>query len=134
MRSVSASSIRSASEEYGYVAPDPLHPWLIYGGKVTVYDERTGQTRDVSPTYDRKTYRFDRTNPLVWNRVDKRTLYLGLNVVFATRDGGHSWRAISPDLTRHDPGEPATLAAFAAAIPQRQASRRHLQPLAVVSR
>jgi photosystem II stability/assembly factor-like uncharacterized protein len=100
-------------EEYGYVAPDPLHPWLIYGGKTTVYDERTGQTADVSPTYDRKTYRFDRTNPLIWNRVDKRTLYLGLNVVFATRDGGKTWRQISPDLTRENPGEPATLAHYA---------------------
>jgi photosystem II stability/assembly factor-like uncharacterized protein len=100
-------------EEYGYVAPDPLHPWLIYGGKASVYDERTGQTRDVSPTYDRRAYRFDRTNPLVFNRVDKRTLYLGLNVVFATRDGGRNWRTISPDLTRADPGEPATLAHFA---------------------
>ncbi len=101
------------TEEYGYVAPDPLHPWLIYGGKVTVYDERTGQTQDVSPTYDRKRYRFDRTNPLVWNRVDKRTLYLGLNVVFATRDGGRTWTTISPDLTRENPGEPPTLARFA---------------------
>ncbi len=105
-------------EEYGYVAPDPLHPWLIYGGKVTVYDERTGQTQDVSPTYDRKTYRFDRTNPLVWNRVDKHELYVGLNVVFATRDGGHTWRTISPDLTRKNPGEPATLASFASGDPQ----------------
>jgi photosystem II stability/assembly factor-like uncharacterized protein len=104
-------------EEYGYVAPDPLHPWLIYGGKVSVYDERTGQTADVSPTYDRKRYRFDRTNPLVWNRVDQRTLYLGLNVVFATRDGGRTWRRISPDLTRLDPGEPKTLAHFAADDP-----------------
>jgi len=101
------------TEEYGYVAPDPLHPWLIYGGKTTVYDERTGQTQDVSPTYDRTTYRFDRTNPLIWNRVDKHVLYLGLNVVFMTRDGGHSWKTISPDLTRKDPGEPATLAHFA---------------------
>ncbi len=105
-------------EEYGYVAPDPLHPWLIYGGKTTVYDERTGQTRDVSPTYDRKRYRFDRTNPLVWNRVDKHELYLGLNVVFATRDGGATWRTISPDLTRPDPGQPATLANFDADDPQ----------------
>jgi len=104
-------------EEYGYVAPDPLHPWLIFGGKVTVYDERTGQTQDVSPTYDRTKYRFDRTNPLVWNRVDKRVLYLGLNVVFATRDGGKTWREISPDLTRQSPGEPATLAAFASGDP-----------------
>ncbi len=104
-------------EEYGYVAPDPLHPWLIYGGKTTVYDERTGQTQDVSPTYDRTTYRFDRTNPLIWNRVDKHVLYLGLNVVFATQNGGHSWKIISPDLTRKNPGEPATLAHFAQSDP-----------------
>ncbi len=101
-------------EEYGYVAPDPLHPWLIYGGKASVYDERTNQTHDVSPTYDRKAFRFDRTNPLIFNRVDKRTLYLGLSVVFATRDGGHSWTPVSPDLTRPNPGQPATLAKFAA--------------------
>ena len=30
-------------EEYGYVAPDPLHPNLVYGGKVTVFDRNTGQ-------------------------------------------------------------------------------------------
>jgi len=107
------------TEEYGYVAPDPLHPWLIYGGKTTVYDERTGQTQDVSPTYDRKTYRFDRTNPLVWNRVDKHVLYLGLNVIFATRDGGRSWHVISPDLTRPNPGQPATLEHFASGDPVR---------------
>ncbi|HEY8312943.1 MAG TPA: hypothetical protein VIG51_02110 [Candidatus Baltobacteraceae bacterium] len=106
------------TEEYGYVAPDPLHPWLIYGGKTTVYDERTGQTQDVSPTYDRKKYRFDRTNPLIWNRVDKHVLYLGLNVIFATRNGGHSWKIISPDLTRKDPGEPASLGNLAADDPQ----------------
>ncbi len=106
------------TEEYGYVAPDPHHPWLIYGGKTTVYDERTGQTQDVSPTFDRKTYRFDRTNPLVWDRVDGTTLYLGLNVVFATRDGGHTWAVVSPDLTRANPGEPATLARFAAGDPK----------------
>ncbi len=104
-------------EEYGYVAPDPFHPWLIYGGKVSVYDERTGQTRDVSPTFDRKTYRFDRTDPLVFNRVDRRTLYLGLNVVFATVDGGRNWRTISPDLTRPRPGEPETLRGFTADDP-----------------
>ena len=118
------------TEEYGYVAPDPRHPWLIYGGKTTVYDERTGQTQDVSPTYDRKTYRFDRTNPLVWDRVDGRTLYLGLNVVFATRDGGHSWKKISPDLTRERPGEPASLGAFAASDPANGTHRGVIYSLA----
>src|SRR6185312_6808863 len=35
-------------EEYGYVAPDPLNPRFIYGGKVTRYDTETSQTQDVS--------------------------------------------------------------------------------------
>jgi hypothetical protein len=30
-------------EEYGYAAPDPRDPDLVYGGKVTRYDRRTGQ-------------------------------------------------------------------------------------------
>jgi photosystem II stability/assembly factor-like uncharacterized protein len=117
-------------EEYGYVAPDPHHPWLIYGGKTTVYDERTGQTHDVSPTFDRKAYRFDRTNPLVWDRVRGTTLYLGLNVVFATRDGGHTWSVVSPDLTRANPGEPATLARFAADDPKNGKHRGVIYSLA----
>jgi len=36
-------------EEYGYVAPDPLDPNLIYGGKVTKFNRTTAQTQDVSP-------------------------------------------------------------------------------------
>jgi hypothetical protein len=44
--------------------------------------------------------------------VDKRTLYLGSSVIFATRDGGRTWNSISPDLTRKHPGVPANLGAF----------------------
>ena len=36
-------------EEYGYVAPDPLDPDIVYGGKVTRYDRRTGQVQNVGP-------------------------------------------------------------------------------------
>ena len=36
-------------EEYGYAAPDPRDPDLVYGGKVTRYDRRTGQVSDVGP-------------------------------------------------------------------------------------
>ena len=100
-------------EEYGYVAPDPLHPNLIYGGKATVFDRNTGQTRDVSPVVLRTgQYRFNRTAPLIFSVADPHVLYLGSNVLFATRDGGNSWRTISPDLTREDPGIPATLGPF----------------------
>ena len=100
-------------EEYGYVAPDPLHPNLIYGGKVTVFDRNTGQTRDVSPVVLRTgKYRFNRTAPLIFSAADPHVLYLGSNVLFATRDGGNSWQVISPDLTREDPGSPSSLGPF----------------------
>jgi len=105
-------------EEYGYVAPDPLHPNLIYGGKVTVFDRNTGETRDVSPVVLRTgQYRFNRTAPLIFSSADPHVLYLGSNVLFATRDGGNSWQIISPDLTREDPGSPATLGPFVEADP-----------------
>ncbi len=105
-------------EEYGYVAPDPLHPNLIYGGKVTVFDRVTGQTRDVSPVVLRTgKYRFNRTAPLVFSGADPHVLYLGSNVLFKTTDGGNSWQIVSPDLTREDPGIPATLGPFVADDP-----------------
>ncbi len=107
------------AEEYAYVAPDPLHPNIIYGagaGHVTRYNELTQQVQTVSPVFggrfNAQGYRYNRTNPLVFNRVDKRTLYLGSSVIFATRDGGRNWTAISPDLTRKHPGVPANLGAF----------------------
>ncbi len=106
------------TEEYGYVAPDPLHPNLIYGGKVTVFDRNTGQTRDVSPVVLRKgDYRFNRTAPLIFSPADPHVLYLGSNVLFKTSDGGNSWQVISPDLSREDPGIPATLGPFIEADP-----------------
>ncbi len=85
------------TEEYGYVAPDPLHPNLIYGGKGTVFDRNTGQTRNVEPVVLRTgKYRFNRTAPLIFSPSDPHILYLGSNVIFSTRDGGNSWQVISP--------------------------------------
>jgi len=102
-------------EEYGYVAPDPLHPNLIYGGKATVFDKNTGQTRDISPVVLRTgKYRFNRTAPIIFSPADPHLLLLGSNVLFATRDGGNSWQEISPDLTREDPGVPSVLGQFVA--------------------
>ena len=89
------------TEEYGYVAPDPLHPNYIYGGKVTRYDKVTGQTTNVGPQPGRGgKYRFLRTAPLLFSTVDPHTLFFAGNVLFKTRDGGLNWDVISPDLTR----------------------------------
>ena len=107
------------AEEYAYIAPDPLHPHIIYGagaGHVTRYNELTQQSQTVSPVFggrfDASGYRYDRTNVLIFNKIDKRTLYLGSDVIFATSDGGEHWHVISPDLTRAHPGVPANVGAF----------------------
>ena len=100
-------------EEYGYVAPDPLDPNIIYGGKATRFNRLTGQTQDVSPVVLRTgKYRFNRTAPLIFSPFDPHILYLGSNVLFKTTDGGISWEIISPDLTREDPGVPSNLGVF----------------------
>ncbi len=101
-------------EEYGYVAPDPLDPNIVYGGKVSRFDRRTGQTRDVSPVVLRTgKYRFDRTAPLIFSPVDPHVLYFASQVLWKTADGGQTWEEISPDLTREDPGFPPVLGIYA---------------------
>ncbi|HYK11267.1 MAG TPA: hypothetical protein VEV39_10735 [Gemmatimonadales bacterium] len=107
------------AEEYGYVAPDPLNPNLVYGGKISRYDWRTGQVQDVSPEPIRSgKYRWVRTMPVLFSPVDPHTLYLGSNVVFKTRDGGEHWQVISPDLTRTASDTPSVIRAFMSQDPQ----------------
>src|ERR1700691_1006669 len=118
-------------EEYGYVAPDPLHPNLIYGGKGTVFDRNTGQTRNIEPVVLRTgQFRFNRTAPIIFSPADPHILYLGSNVLFKTIDGGNSWQIISPDLTREDPGVPATLGPFVADDPAKGKHRGVIYSLA----
>ena len=111
-------------EEYGYVAPDPLHPDLIYGGKATRFDSRTGQVQDVSPDPLRQQgWRFLRTMPLMFSPVDPHMLYLASNVLFRTTDGGRSWQTISPDLSRTDLPTPPCVGTYAG-TPAAKISRR----------
>ena len=87
--------------EYGYVAPDPLNPDIVYGGRVTRYDRRTGQVQDVSPRPLRDGgYRIIRTMPILFSPVDPHTLYFASNTLWKTTNGGRSWDQISPDLSR----------------------------------
>jgi photosystem II stability/assembly factor-like uncharacterized protein len=90
-----------AVEEYGYVAPDPLDPDIVYGGKVSRYDRRTGQVQNVAPKPLRGAdYRVLRTMPVLFSPVNPRRLYFASNVLWHTTTGGQSWDQISPDLTR----------------------------------
>jgi hypothetical protein len=111
-------------EEYGYAAPDPLDPDIVYGGKVTRWDRRTGDVQQVGPRALRDSgYRIVRTLPLVFSEADPKALYFGSNTLWKTRDGGRSWSQISGDLTRPRPTVPANLGAFTALDPEKGAHR-----------
>jgi len=99
--------------EYGYVAPDPLDPDVIYGGgrtEVSKFHWSTGEVQNVTPIPLRDPkYRANRTEPLMFSPVDPHILYYATNFLFKTTDGGNSWQTISPDLTRENPGVPASV-------------------------
>ncbi len=101
------------TEEYGYAVPDPLDPDMVFGGKLTRYDRRTGQVASVSPKPIRAAdFRTLRTAPVVFSQADPHVLYFGANTLWKTRDGGNNWQRISPDLTRKTWEVPASVGKY----------------------
>src|SRR6185295_1225863 len=72
-----------AVEEYGYVAADPLDPDVVYGGRLTRYDRRTGQAQNVTPRALRSaSFRVLRTAPVLFSPTDPHTLYFASNTLW----------------------------------------------------
>ena len=100
--------------EAGYTAHDPSDPNVVWAGEyfgiITRYDHRTGMTRNISAYPENwsghgaeaNRYRFQWTAPIHISPHDPKTVYHASQVLFRTTDGGQSWTAISPDLTRND--------------------------------
>jgi photosystem II stability/assembly factor-like uncharacterized protein len=100
--------------EAGWVVSRPDDPNVVYAGEylgiITRYDYRTGESRNVSAWPDNPSghggedmkYRFQWTAPIAASPFDPNVIYHGAQVILRTRDGGQSWEAISPDLTRND--------------------------------
>ena len=105
--------------ESGWATPDPVDPNLIWstasgsgsrGGIVVRFDERTrtGQNVEVWPlstgghSAAEVEYRFVWDAPFTISPHDHNTIYTGSQFVHMSKDGGRSWRVISPDLTRND--------------------------------
>lgn len=102
-----------SAEEYGYVVADPLDNNIIYGGKITRYDKRTGQVQNIAPEIVRSgRVRFIRTAPIIFSPVNKKSLFFAGNFLFKTNNGGSSWQTISPDLSRESWDVPASIGIY----------------------
>ncbi|PYJ84922.1 MAG: hypothetical protein DME70_10495, partial [Verrucomicrobia bacterium] len=102
-----------AAEEYGYCAPDPLDPDIIFGGKLTRYDRRTNQAQSILPKPFRSDeFRMLRTQPVLFSPLDPHLLFFAANTLWQTSDGGQHWTQISPDLTRKTFELPANIGKY----------------------
>jgi photosystem II stability/assembly factor-like uncharacterized protein len=100
--------------ESGWIAPKPGNPDVVfsgcYGGSISRYDHKTGETREVvawpqlaigQAGRDLK-YRFQWNAPILISPHDPNILYHASQILLESRDEGQTWKEISPDLTRND--------------------------------
>ncbi|MHB1815696.1 MAG: WD40/YVTN/BNR-like repeat-containing protein [Steroidobacteraceae bacterium] len=99
------------SSEFGYIAPDPLHPHILYavgygpgggGGGLVKINMFTGQWENIAPNFGAlaKDYRSSGSLPMKFNTAfDPAALYVAYQCLLVTRNGGNSWQAFSPALT-----------------------------------
>jgi photosystem II stability/assembly factor-like uncharacterized protein len=103
-----------AGGESGFVIPDPRNPNIVYAGsydgEITRFDKSTSQAREISAWplnpmghgAAELVHRFQWTAPIAMSPTDPDVVYHGAEVLFKSTNGGGSWDAISPDLTRND--------------------------------
>ncbi len=97
-----------------FAIPAPDDPNLVYNStqnQVLMTFDRSGeQVHDMEP-YPRDfngggvadlKYRFNWNAAFAVSPQDPKVLYAGGNVVFKSEDRGHTWKPISPDLTRNE--------------------------------
>ena len=87
--------------------PDPSDPNIIYGeaqyGALGRFDRRTGELQDIQPQPSKSMdpLRQNWDSPLIVSPHQSSRLYFAAQYLFRSDDRGDSWRAVSPDLTRH---------------------------------
>ena len=93
-----------------YTRPDPIDPRRVYldsnGGGIERFDTFTGSSQGIKPDPpEGERYRFDWTAPILISPHEHRTVYLGGNRLFISRDGGTSWERtidLSKNLDRNE--------------------------------
>ncbi|MGA8152066.1 MAG: hypothetical protein WB952_14025 [Terriglobales bacterium] len=103
--------------EFAYIVPDPANPNYVYTGgwygTVLRFDRTTGQITHLFVRSPR--YRTAQMAPIAFAPQDSRTLYVGAQYVLKSKDGGVTWKEVSPDLTEKP--EPAAKAGAGAPKP-----------------
>ena len=99
------------SSEFGVITPDPKNPHILYGvgygpggggsGLIKI-DMTNGQWENVAPNFgsDATRYRAGRDFQKQFDiAFDPGALYVAYQCLLVSRDGAHSFKAFSPDLT-----------------------------------
>ncbi|MGH9736559.1 MAG: WD40/YVTN/BNR-like repeat-containing protein, partial [Candidatus Acidiferrales bacterium] len=106
------------SSEFGVITPDPRNPHIFYavgygpgggGNGLVKIDMTNGQWENVAPNFgaDSTKYRAGRDFQKKFDTAfDPRALYVAYQCLVVSRDGAHSWKSFSPDLTT-EKGKPA---------------------------
>ncbi len=99
------------SSEFGVITPDPENPHILYavgygpgggGDGLNKIDMSNGQWQNVAPDFGAgaEKYRAGRDFQKKFDTAfDPSALYVAYQCLLVTRDGAHSWKPFSPDLT-----------------------------------
>ena len=88
---------------------DPADPDYIYaeyqGGFISRINRKTHESRNIQPLpqYKEGKLRYNWNTPIHLSPKNDGTIYIGAQFLFRSRDHGHTWERISPDLTTNDP-------------------------------
>jgi photosystem II stability/assembly factor-like uncharacterized protein len=100
----------------GFVAQvDPIDPRILYSesqdGRMNRIDRVTNERKSIRPEAPEgeTPYRWNWDTPMRISSHDPATVFVAGNRLFKSTDRGHSWRAISPDLTGNTDRETLSL-------------------------
>ena len=105
----------TAGGESGWITAKPGQPDLVFGGSYMGFLMRYNHANDAQQlvnVWPEETIghaakdariRFQWNFPLLHSRHNPNRLFAAGNRLYQSLDDGHSWQAISPDLTRNDP-------------------------------
>jgi photosystem II stability/assembly factor-like uncharacterized protein len=109
-----ASWTASAGGESAFLAFNPDDPRYVMGGSyqgtIEVLDVKAYASTGVMAApiqylgMDAKDikYRFNWNAPIIWSKYEPNTFYHGSQYLLKTSDMGHTWKEVSPDLTRNE--------------------------------